>query len=448
MKVACLSMAPLYGEFVLGGSQKVLNDIILGLRKNNIEMRVFSPRESNITKDSYIGDVKIEKSLNLSGSFPSPFEIPLYEIQDLSNKLLEITDWADRIYLHGDGWFLRDEFSNKMIISGIHDLVYQESLSSVFSFLSNNTIVPSNYLLETIHSSIDNKKFSSNNFSVIPNSISLDTNKNIKNKELDENLVILFPHRPDPRKGFNKAIEIANEFAKTKNWKNVILKSCTFNKSLNKDKKNTEFLEDKNYKEFLSNNGEVIFNDWIPFNKMGDFYSSGDLTLCPGDFIESFGLVPLESLANNTPALCSSVGAFRDLRNIPGIELISYGDIKDFVEKGMEIINNKDEISKGKNFILSEFSNQKMIDSYVEKITNPNNKEDHDFKYIKSGSDNLYLAPWCSVENDIIYHDYLGWMPKTKDKIRVNDSGELLVDSTIVQYGINKRILIPTYIDE
>ena len=149
MKVACLSMAPLYGEFVLGGSQKVLNDIILGLRKNNIEMRVFSPRESNITKDSYIGDVKIEKSLNLSGSFPSPFEIPLYEIQDLSNKLLEITDWADRIYLHGDGWFLRDEFSNKMIISGIHDLVYQESLSSVFSFLSNNTIVPSNYLLET-----------------------------------------------------------------------------------------------------------------------------------------------------------------------------------------------------------------------------------------------------------------------------------------------------------
>ena len=44
MKVACLSMAPLYGEFVLGGSQKVLNDIILGLRKNNIEMRVFSPK--------------------------------------------------------------------------------------------------------------------------------------------------------------------------------------------------------------------------------------------------------------------------------------------------------------------------------------------------------------------------------------------------------------------
>ena len=142
MKIACLSLAPLYDDFVLGGSQKVLNEIILGLRSNKIQVRVFSPKESNIDKDFFIGDVKIEKTLNLSGTFPSPFEIPLYEIQDLSEKLSTISDWADRIYLHGDGWFLRDEFSNKMIISGIHDLVYQESLSSVFSFFSNKTILP------------------------------------------------------------------------------------------------------------------------------------------------------------------------------------------------------------------------------------------------------------------------------------------------------------------
>ena len=54
-------------------------------------------------------------------------------------------------------------------------------------------------------------------------------------------------------------MSFTGKFAKTKNWKNVILKSCTFNKSLNKDKKNTEFLEDKNYKEFLSNNGAVNY---------------------------------------------------------------------------------------------------------------------------------------------------------------------------------------------
>jgi len=447
MKIACLSLAPLYDDFVLGGSQKVLNEIILGLRSNKIQVRVFSPKESNIDKDFFIGDVKIEKTLNLSGTFPSPFEIPLYEIQDLSEKLSTISDWADRIYLHGDGWFLRDEFSNKMIISGIHDLVYQESLSSVFSFFSNKTILPSKYLLKTIHSSINKKNFDLNNFSVIPNSIQLGNTHTVK-KKIDKTLVLLFPHRPDPRKGFTQAVMIANEFRKTGNWEKVILKCSRFNKTLNKDKKNLDYSSEDIYKEFLSKNGEILFNDWIPYKKMSDFYSSGDLTLCPGDFIESFGLVPLESIANNTPALCSSVGAFRDLRNFPGIEVIPYGDIKKFVEKGTLLLNNQDKISEGKQIVIDKFSNKKMIDSYVEKFTHPNIKEKHDFNYHQSELNDLYLAPWCSLENNMIYHDYLGWLPKTKNKIQFKDSNKLELDNSIIEYGIKKRILIPRYIDE
>ena len=59
MKIACLSLAQLYGEFVLGGSQKVFDkDIILGLRKNNIQVRVFCPKENFESNDSFIGDVR------------------------------------------------------------------------------------------------------------------------------------------------------------------------------------------------------------------------------------------------------------------------------------------------------------------------------------------------------------------------------------------------------
>jgi len=447
MKIACLSLAPLFGEFVLGGSQKVLNDIILGLRNNKIEVRVFSPQELNNTDESFIGDVKIEKILNLSGVFPSPFEVPLYEIQELSEKLSKLSNWADRIYLHGDGWFLRDEFFKKKIISGIHDLVYQESLSSVFSFFSNSTILPSSYLLETIHSSLNKKNFDLNNFFVIPNSIASPI-KNPKKKKPNANLDILFPHRPDPRKGFNQAILIANKFAKTGKWENVILRSSKFNESLNKDDKNSNYVNQENYNEFLSNKGQIIFHDWIPFKKMSNFYSSGDLTLCPGDFIESFGLVPLESIVNETPALCSSVGAFRELKNIAGIEIIPYGDLDQFVERGIAILNNQDEVSNGKKFVLQEFSEQKMIDSYVKQFKDPDRKIQYDFNYPQTESKNFYLAPWCTLENKMIYHDYLGWLPKTKNKFQLTDSNKLSVDSSIMEYGIKKRILIPRYIDE
>ena len=52
-----------------------------------------------------------------------------------------------------------------------------------------------------------------------------------------------------------------------------------FDESLNKDKKNSEFFDTEAQREFLSNHGEIVFNDWIPFEQMGEFYSSGDLTL-------------------------------------------------------------------------------------------------------------------------------------------------------------------------
>ena len=129
MKIACLSLVEIFPDYVLGGSQNILRKIIIGLRNNGIRVRLFSP--INDQPKSFINDVEIENILNLRGSFPSPFEIPLYELQNLSNTIDEIKTWADRIYLHGDGWFMREEFFGSNIISGIHDLIYQESLTSV-----------------------------------------------------------------------------------------------------------------------------------------------------------------------------------------------------------------------------------------------------------------------------------------------------------------------------
>ena len=152
MKIACLSLVEIFPDYVLGGSQNILRKVILGLRENNINVRLFSPKNDN--PKSFIGDVEIENKLSLKGSFPSPFEIPLYELQSLQEELDKISSWADRLYFHGDGWFMRNEFLDSTIISGIHDLVYQESVTSVMFSESDKIIVPSNYLRDTIKYSL------------------------------------------------------------------------------------------------------------------------------------------------------------------------------------------------------------------------------------------------------------------------------------------------------
>jgi|TARA_B110000263_G_scaffold220223_1_gene207950 glycosyltransferase involved in cell wall biosynthesis len=444
MKIACLSLAPLFPKYVLGGSQNILNKIVLGLRSNGMQVRLFSPI-SDLEK-SYIGDVEIENILNLKGSFPSPFEIPLYEMQDLSENIKNISLWADRLYLHGDGWIMRDEFKDVKIISGIHDLVYQEAIISVFSLDSNKIIVPSLYLLETIKASISKKRFENKNIVVIKNSISnINNNWSTKNKVNKKNLILLFPHRPDPRKGFMQALKIATGFSNIKRWDKVILKAPKFQNNLNKDEKNLEYLNSDVYQAFNDSGGELILHDWIPSHEMNNYYQTGDLTLCPGNFIESFGLVPLESLANQTPSVCSSVGAFRDLSNFPGIRLAPYNDIEKFVQYGLELLDQSNEIIMGRNKVLSDYSIDSMIKEYVDNILNPDkelNYKSNNIYYCKIDNIIYYLAPWCSIESSKIYHDYKGWMNEFEDNFIIEENEKIIMSNNFYEKAIEEKILI------
>ena len=444
MKIACLSLVEIFPDYVLGGSQNILRKIILGLRENNINVRLFSPKNDN--PKSFIGDVEIENKLSLKGSFPSPFEIPLYELQSLQEELDKISSWADRLYFHGDGWFMRNEFVDSTTISGIHDLVYQESVTSVMFSESDKIIVPSNYLRDTIKSSLSNEKFNQTNISVIKNSIdnfskSIKINDSISN----DNLILLFPHRPDIRKGLNNAIKISLEFIHTKNWNSVTLKVPKFNENLDKDEKNSSYINQELKNEFISSGGNILFHDWIPLNKMSDYYKSGDLTLCPGNFIESFGLVPLESLSNGTPAICSSVGAFREFDGFDGLKVIPYGDTKSFVKKGLELLSSKDEILAGRERVILNYDLNSMIDHYIEVFTNPSFKENYKSNtnqfYAKIDGKNYDLSPWCFINNNKIYHDYKGWLDSFENKFKIIDKEIFFVDN-ISQKALDEKILI------
>ena len=91
-------------------------------------------------------------------------------------------------------------------------------------------------------------KFNAKNLTIIENCI---TNYSINPKSNDsKNLTLLFPHRPDPRKGLNLAIEIALGFSKMNHWNKVILKVPKFNVIYDKDAKNSSNYDDDLYEEF------------------------------------------------------------------------------------------------------------------------------------------------------------------------------------------------------
>ena len=102
----------------------------------------------------------------------------------------------------------------------------------------------------------------------------------------------------------------------------------------------------------------IIFYDWLPTDLMPELYSLGDLTLCIGNFVESFGLIPLESLACKTPVIVSRVGAYRT--NIPeniGIPMVDFGDFDNIVKYAIKILKGNLEIDyvKIKEYIETMF---------------------------------------------------------------------------------------------
>ena len=56
----------------------------------------------------------------------------------------------------------------------------------------------------------------------------------------------------------------------------------------------------------------MTFTGLVDYDKLPDYYNAADVCVFPS-YYESFGLVPLESLACGTPVVATDVG---DLRNI------------------------------------------------------------------------------------------------------------------------------------
>ena len=153
---------------------------------------------------------------------------------------------------------------------------------------------------------------------------------------------------------------------------------------------------------------------------MNRFYSMANVTICPGNFVESFGLVPLESVANNTPAVCSLVGGFRNYTNIPAIKLFPFGDIDMAVDNILDCLEiSSDDIIKSKDLISNIYSYKNMINGY-EKIITSNNAIQQ--KIIMKNKYNLRLAPWCYIDNDYIYNDY------KSEKLFINNIGSVIGD--------------------
>ena len=410
MKITGISIAPIYPNKIIGGSQKVLMDLFSGLGEKGHELNILSTRTNEINSKFYFNKVLVDPVLNFRGMFPSTHHFPPYKLLSNLKEIENQTVQSDVVYLHADALYLRPNLNTSKVIRSFHDYFYEESILSSLLLSSNKTVVPSNYLkncIETIvlMSGLRNLE----QVNCIPNGVfnnkAIKDSKfltNLKNKS-KEDLFVLFPHRPTPEKGLINAIEITKKLQKKLLNRRVKLLVPFYSNESVFDESNFEINSIKKIIKEYDAEDIILLHDWLNIDQMSSYLSIGDVVISPGKFIESFGLIPLEAISNLTPVVCFKVGALRDLSEIPGIFQVKFNEIDTFVDSILDAINiDKSILIQGKKYIESNYSTSSMVNKYEELFLSINYKKNNKFIF----QNKLTLSPWSYIENGSIFNDY------------------------------------------
>jgi glycosyltransferase involved in cell wall biosynthesis len=411
VRIAVISVAPVFPNFVIGGSQKILSDVATGLQRSGHDTQIWCTSSPVHSGEFEIDGVTVHPDLKLRGSFPATHQVSPVQLQQTAAALRTSADWADRVYLHADAVYLRHAIEGAEIVRSIHDYAYEEALLSTLTLPASATIVPSQYLKNCIEATVAiSGRSSIEPLIVVPNGVQVTSDLQEPrlptgvNARESNDLILLFPHRPEPTKGTREAISTAVAVQRLAPTRNVRLLVPAYPAGSHLDDAAGSTVEIQQTIEELDAESIVELHSWLSPDEMPGYLAAGDVALCLGSFVESFGLVPVESVVSGTAVVCAQVGALREFADIDGITIVAYGDIHAAAEAVLSTTElDYQVLNSGRSQVSDRYGYQQMIDGYESAITGSLSS----VRTIARSDDEVFeLAPWCEVQSDSIYDDY------------------------------------------
>lgn len=418
MRVLAVSVAPLYPDRIMGGSQRILMKTVDALAEAGHEVRLLAPDiqgAGNGFRTEH--GASIEPVLELRGAFPAPYQTAPHRLRSVWAAFEGAAHWAERAYLHADAIYMRSALDDLPVVRSLHDFVYEEALLSAFTLPAERTIVPSQYMRDCIEASAG-AVTDLGELTVVPNGIAPQTwpveprlPRGVGERR-DDDLVLLHPHRLHREKGIEESIKIAAEVQARLPGRRVRLLVPALEPGRTGDDAVLATASIQDFARSLGAEGILELHEWLLPDRMPGYFAAGDATLCPGSFVEAFGLAPLESVTAGTPAVCSRVGALREHAGIEGITHFDFGDVTSAADAVVQAVSSLPVSETAATAVTARYNLREMRKAYVQAITGPlagpversNNRRPGR----ASGKSTTWkLAPWCYVTGNRVYHDYL-----------------------------------------
>ena len=411
-------MTPLFASKSMGGAQKQLKKVALHLAETGHQVTVLCTYRQPDASETFYWHPRAQvlPILRFKQPFPEPYDTPIYNIANAIYDVIDHMQHGDAYYSHDGGLIFPFVHQHKPSTVSLRSVLFSETLQSGFLFNTDALIVPAPYtaqvwqatagqfypqLPERIHTILNGLDFERYHPNVFTENL-------IKRLSLapEKYRYLLYPHRPDEAKGIRQTILLVEKLVKEYGYTDIrVLIPQWIDTGLAAHVKAyydglARDIAERGLTDFL------VFHEWIGDDDMSAYFALGSLTLVLGNYVETFGNTPYESLACGTPALVANVGAYRGV--IPNAYTFDYGDTKRAAEMAAHFLQYGD----GKKvetlaWLHTHYQQLDMVCHYEQVILETPKQAplEHKFRPIIG----YQLAPWCYVtSSDAIYHDFLG----------------------------------------
>lgn len=455
MRVVMFSMTPLFAHKSMGGAQKQLKKVALHLAEQGHQVTLLCTRRDPDALQDFFwhANAQVRPVLRFKQPFPEPYDTPVYHIANAIYDVIEAVREADAFYSHDGGLIFPYIYQQKPSVVSLRSVLFSETLQSGFLFNTDALIVPSAHsahvwqatagqfyprLAERVH--------------VIPNGLDfslyrpgLDASPLAQRLQLDPTRwrYLLYPHRPDEGKGIRQTIQLMDRLVNTHQRRDVcVLVPRWIDTALAPHvRAYYASLADDIAARGLSEH--FIFHDWISDDDMPFYFALGSVTLVLGNYVETFGNTPYESLACGTPSVVANVAAYRGV--LPDAYTIDYGDLETAAVRVMSFLDHGDpQRDTTLTWLHKQYPQDVMVSAYEQMILHTARQPV--LEYVYQPVTGYVLAPWCYVtQQGTIYHDFLGKSVHNPDLLAALAQGALSSDHPLAAAGRTEGYLIPVF---
>ncbi|MFX1392324.1 MAG: glycosyltransferase family 4 protein [Promethearchaeota archaeon] len=408
MKILIYSYFPILKEHQAGGAQLIMRELSIGLADCGIRIRVLCPYTENYNS-ALLEHENIEVMPTLRERNGDELNLTDY-LHNLQQASIAI-EGVDVI------WSIDTAFPFKVsipIIFTSETLSYENEIEQLFRLNWDLLIIPSKFSQKILKLIFGQNywKDKPRPIKYIPNGVNLNFFSKSNPKRLKDKLglassakYLIFPHRPDPYKGFDYAFKIIEKLLEIDPRYKLLIPKGPLSKRSERDIERNYYDNIKRKASKIGESNSIIFHDWIDYRELPEYYSLAEWCLTLSVLPEGFGLTPIQSICCGTPVISTMAGGLRD--KFPpehGIRFVNLKNIDQIIYHISEKPPNS-ELESGRRYIEEHYNNEKIIQEYIKcfkTISKTNSLYDPNPK-----NKSICISPWCVfIDENVIWHEF------------------------------------------